>query len=868
MIKKIFSICMFLLSMLFLHAQTPEMRMKITVNGDKVEVKDTLGNVVDTISGVLVLPSTAFSNIIFEPKPIDSLKAVQLIDGSKVRWATINFKAKDKFDVGERLSWHELYGNNGDIVYKTWGEPYGEKWRTPTYEEVIDIISKCEWTWDEQNNGYWVYRDKEAYPNDYIFLPVTAYMNTEINKERGIGEGHYWTTDRYDSQMSKELFFNSSNPGEGKHIDAAYLLAIRPVWGDFPVTVNIDNTPDPSNSSVTFQLTLIKDDNTTVSEYGVAYRPKVSSTWDYAAANWRGDVSITGLSANTQYTYTAYYRLSNGSDPILTGSESEFTTLDYMLKLSLGTVKNPAYNTAEITLNIDTDAPDKVEYGVIYAKKDEWEVEANRKKIVGEDALVSGANNPVVKLSDLEAETAYTFEAYASLGGAPQTITGEFTTPQKSKYPIPEAVDLGLSVKWSSFNLGASSYAEKGGRFGWGDPTGEMITFDYEQYAPGIYDKSISGDPKYDIAAAELGDEWRIPTREEIKELAKCSWKYYSNYNNTGLKGVEITGIGEYSNNRIFIPLSGFRRVETTIDNDQYAYIWSSEVDGGGNAYHYRITANEMRCDLEETIVEKSIGMTVRPVYGKSTETVEPKDSTQGKDLTTEIVPESVNNNVTGIIPQGAVDMGTSVKWARWNIGVTKQEGELGHYYSWGMTEPLESYDYNSYAGKVPQYDVTHSAEEFLEMKNISSSDDVATTLWGNSWRMPTMGEFLELVANCSVEWKNIGGLDGYMLTSLTTNDSIFFAAGGHKVGTDSKNEGMEGRYWSTSIWNDSNPEKIQRWATNFYFYNDGSTVIEPRLSGQERYAGMLIRPVIPLTGEAREKRLIEMKKRGIPVSE
>lgn len=863
MIKKIFSICTFLLAMLVLHAQTPDMRMKITVNGDNIEVKDTVGNVVVTLSGVLVLPSTAFSNIVFEPKPIDSLKAVQLVEGSKVKWATINFKAKDKFDVGERLSWGELYGNNGDIVYKTWGEPYGEKWRAPTYEEFAEIIKNCDWTWDEQNNGYWVCNKNN--PNNRIFLPVTGYEG-ELG-ERGGGEGHYWTDKVYDEKKSYYIKFGKEDLPGLDDMYVSYRLAIRPVWGDFPVTVNIDNTPDPSNSSVSFQLTL-KDDNTTVSEYGVAYRPKASITWEYAAANSSGDVTITGLSANTQYTYTAYYRLSNGSAPILTGSESEFTTLDYMLKLSLGTVKNPAYNTAEITLNIDTDAPDKVEYGVIYAKKDEWEVEANRKTVEGTESLMLGSNSAVVKLSDLEAETTYTFEAYASLGGAPQTSMSEFTTPQKSKYPIPEAVDLGLSVKWSSFNLGASSYAEKGGRFGWGDPTGEMITFDYEQYAPGIYDKSISGDPKYDIAAAELGDEWRIPTREEIKELAKCSWKYYSNYNNTGLKGVEITGIGEYSNNRIFIPLSGFRRVEMTIDNDQYAYIWSSEVDGGGNAYHYRITANDMRCYLEETIVEKSIGMTVRPVYGKSTETDEPKDSTQGKDLTTEIVPESVNNNVTGIIPQGAVDMGTSVKWARWNIGVTKQEGELGHYYSWGMTEPLESYDYNSYAGKVPQYDVTHSAEEFLEMKNISSSDDVATTLWGNSWRMPTMGEFLELVANCSVEWKNIGGLDGYMLTSLTTNDSIFFAAGGHKVGTDSKNEGMEGRYWSTSIWNDSNPEKIQRWATNFYFYNDGSTVIEPRLSGQERYAGMLIRPVIPLTGEAREKRLIEMKKRGIPVSE
>lgn len=866
MIKKIFSICMFLLATLVLHAQTPDMRMKITVNGDNVEVKDTVGNVVSTLSGVLVLPSTAFSNIVFEPKPIDSLKAVQLVEGSKVKWATINFKAKDKFDVGERLSWGELYGNNGDIVYKTWGEPYGEKWRTPSNDEIIELIKNCVWEWNEEPKGYWVCNSNDR--SKRVFLPVTGYKNTTTDKERGVGEGHYWTTSRYDSKMSHELYFDSTTDGEPETIESVYELAIRPVWGDFPVTVNIDNTPDPSNSSVTFQLTLIKDDNTTVSEYGVAYRPKASSTWDYAAANWRGDVTITGLSANTQYTYTAYYRLSNGSDPILTGSESEFTTLDYMLKFSLGTVKNPAYNTAEITLNIDTDAPDKVEYGVIYAKKEEWEVEANRKKIVGEDALVSGTNNPVVRLSDLEAETTYTFEAYASLGGAPQTITGEFTTPQKSKYPIPEAVDLGLSVKWSSFNLGASSYAEKGDLIGWGDSTGDSIIFNYEQYAPGIYDQSISGNPEYDVAAAQLGDEWRIPTLEEINELKKCNWKYYSNYNNTGLKGVEITGIDDYSNNSIFIPLAGYRKYKQTYDDDQYAFIWSSEIDESGYAYFNRITANDYNCDIETMTNVKCMGMTVRPVYGKSTETVEPKDSTQGKDLTMEIVPESVNNSVTGIIPQDAVDMGTSVKWARWNIGVTKPEGELGHYYSWGMTEPLESYDYTSYAEKVPQYDGSQSVDSIMKMKNIFRDDDVATALWGNTWRMPTMGEILELVSNCNIKWKNIGGLDGYLLTSKTKNDSIFFAAGGHKISIDTNNKGTEGRYWTTSIWNDNNADKVQHWATSFYFYNDGSTVIEPRLFGLERYAGMLIRPVIPLTGEAREKRLIEMKKRGIRIEE
>lgn len=859
MIKKIFSICMFLLAMLVLHAQTPDMRMKITVNGDNVEVKDTVGNVVVTLSGVLVLPSTAFSNIVFEPKPIDSLKAVQLVEGSKVKWATINFKAKDKFDIGERLSWGELYGNNGDIVYKTWGEPYGEKWRTPSNDEIIELIKNCVWEWNEEPKGYWVCNSNDR--SKRVFLPVTGYKNTTTDKERGVGEGHYWTTSRYDSKMSHELYFDSTTDGEPETIESVYELAIRPVWGDFPVTVNIDNTPDPSNSSVSFHITL-KDDNTTVSEYGVAYRPKASSTWEYAAANSSGEVSITGLSANTQYTYTAYYRLSSGSDPILTGSVSEFTTLDYMLKLSLGTVKNPAYNTAEITLNIDTDAPDKVEYGVIYAKKDEWEVEANRKKIVGEDALVSGANNPVVKLSDLEAETAYTFEAYASLGGAPQTITGEFTTPQKSKYPIPEAVDLGLSVKWSSFNLGASSYAEKGNLIGWGDVTGTLKDINSEKYAPDKTDTcNISGDPKYDIAAAELGGDWRIPTTKEIMELYNnCKWVYDEN-----LKAIQI--ISNTNGNSIYIPLAGYRRVDEMLHQDTEAFLWSSELTDKLTASYFRVIPFSYK--LEQLAASKALGMTIRPVYGKPTETGTPNDSTPVKDLTIEIVPGSENNAVTGIIPQDGVDMGTDVKWARWNIGVTKPEGEFGHYYSWGMTEPLESYNDNLYGEKVPQYDGTQSIEEIEEMGTLPSKDDVAITLWGSSWRMPTGEDFARLISiSDSIIWTNIGGLDGYMFyhtNAQNITDSVFFAAGGHKKNNETSYKGIEGRYWTKSIWGIGSSDKIKEWATCFYFYGNETT---PQMLGIERYTGLLIRPVRPLTGEAREKRLIEMKKRGIRIEE
>lgn len=47
---------------------------------------------------------------------------------------------------------------------------------------------------------------------------------------------------------------------------------------------------------------------------------------------------------------------------------------------------------------------------------------------------------------------------------------------------VAEAVDLGLSVKWASWNIGASAPEEFGGRYGWADPTGEKQTTELDDY--------------------------------------------------------------------------------------------------------------------------------------------------------------------------------------------------------------------------------------------------------------------------------------------------------------------------------------------------------------------------------------------------
>lgn len=104
---------------------------------------------------------------------------------------------------------------------------------------------------------------------------------------------------------------------------------------------------------------------------------------------------------------------------------------------------------------------------------------------------------------------------------------------------VPEAVDLGLSVKWASFNLGASQPTEEGWMFAWGETVGakdfyygssyKWIGQTWETYSKYVIDprfgdngftdgKSVL-EPEDDAAHVHLGGKWRIPTREEWIEL-------------------------------------------------------------------------------------------------------------------------------------------------------------------------------------------------------------------------------------------------------------------------------------------------------------------------------------------------------------
>lgn len=161
-----------------------------------------------------------------------------------------------------------------------------------------------------------------------------------------------------------------------------------------------------------------------------------------------------------------------------------------------------------------------------------------------------------------------------------ENITNEPTDEPTDGYgAIANAVDLGLSVKWASWNLGATGVEEYGGLYTWGVPNAKP-GYNTESNRPD-YLKEISG-TEYDIARAQWGKNWRLPTNAEQAELtAKCKWELTEINNIIGLK---VTG----PNNRsIFLPAAGYQNSVATVDRGEIGYYWSGTRDrfDAGKAY-------------------------------------------------------------------------------------------------------------------------------------------------------------------------------------------------------------------------------------------------------------------------------------------
>ena len=125
-----------------------------------------------------------------------------------------------------------------------------------------------------------------------------------------------------------------------------------------------------------------------------------------------------------------------------------------------------------------------------------------------------------------------------------------------------------------------------------------------------------------------------------------------------------------------------------------------------------------------------------------------------------------------------AVDLGlpSGIKWASCNVGAEKPE-DYGNYYAWGEVLPKKDYPWATYkhaygnGNKLTKYcnNASYGDNGFTDNKTtLDPEDDAAHVNWGDSWRMPTGAEWIELRYNCTWTWTTQNGINGYQITSKT----------------------------------------------------------------------------------------------------
>lgn len=137
--------------------------------------------------------------------------------------------------------------------------------------------------------------------------------------------------------------------------------------------------------------------------------------------------------------------------------------------------------------------------------------------------------------------------------------------------PEDEAVDLGLSVLWAPFNVGCDQPSLRmiGGYYGYGEPTGKLVTTTNSVYWNSTSLGDYSG-TEYDIARVHWGGRWRTPRRADLDELlSRCQWTLV--HPSGSPPGYLVVGP---NGNRIFLPLAGFRWEEDYYEPGIRGYYW------------------------------------------------------------------------------------------------------------------------------------------------------------------------------------------------------------------------------------------------------------------------------------------------------
>lgn len=251
-----------------------------------------------------------------------------------------------------------------------------------------------------------------------------------------------------------------------------------------------------------------------------------------------------------------------------------------------------------------------------------------------------------VVLAGLEDNSTFYYRNFA------KTIKGDVYYGEVRKFTVcldvkeypQEYVDLGLSVKWATCNIGAHQPEDPGDYFAWGEtqPKYESLTplvwkdgitrgYSLEQYFDQQRSRRLyigtSKQSKFDMsfekysidlktqlekeddaAQANWGGDWRMPTDAECTELLKnCTWTWTSR---NGICGYEVKS--NLNGNSIFLPAAG--DMFTAQDRLQnLGFYWSSSLSSGYSYSASVLYLSQYMCRMQDN--DREPGYSIRPVH-------------------------------------------------------------------------------------------------------------------------------------------------------------------------------------------------------------------------------------------------------------
>ena len=328
--------------------------------------------------------------------------------------------------------------------------------------------------------------------------------------------------------------------------------------------------------------------------------------------------------------------------------------------------------------------------------------------------------------------------------GSPVTFTTkeQSSTPNNGTENGYAYVDLGLSVKWATCNVGANNPEDYGDYFAWGETT-TKDTYDWSTYKycngssstltkycdnsshgnNGFTDNKTQLELSDDAARANWGGAWRMPTDAEWTELTyNCTWSWTTQ---NGVNGIKVTS--KTNGNSIFLPAAGYRDGSSLRNAGSAGNYCSSSLytdypyDAWGVDFN---SSSVFRVDSY-----RYLGHSVRPVLGETTIlTVTTTIPTQITE-TTAVVGGIVTSDGGATVTERGIVYGKSPNPTISNLSNTIRPCGSGMgEFTYNMTDLQPSTTYYVRAYATNEKGTAYGEEEsFTTYENIEISDPTGT---------------------------------------------------------------------------------------------------------------------------------------------